>query len=358
MFKYLLIVFGICSMPLSVFSQIVTSVPFMMVTPDARSAGMGDAAVAVDADANAAGSNFSKMAFFKSKSGVSVSYIPWLNKLANDIDLAYLSAYHKLPDNYTAGVSVKYFTLGNVDLRDDYQQSLGVISPNEFAVEASLAKSFGNEFSLGSTLKYIQSNVSVIAGSSSVEINPGRTIALDVSAFYQHELNMMTPAKLSFGLNISNLGPKLRYSNSDLAYYLPANLRFGSALAWSPGAYSKLTFALDLNKLMVPYAQSGSDLSVPSSIFKSFSDAPAGANELQEVEAGMGLEYVYANCFALRSGYHYQNDAMGDNRYFTVGTGVKYSLFSLDLSYLTGTSGPNALANTLRFTLGLYFGQR
>lgn len=354
MYRYLLIFCGILNLPFNAKTQVVTSVPFMMVTPDARSAGMGDAAVAVDADANASGSNFSKMAFLKPKYGVSVSYIPWLNKVANDIDLAYLSAFHKLPNNYTAGIAIKYFKLGDVDLRDEYQQNLGVISPNEFALEASLAKSFGHEFSLGSTLKYIQSNVSTIQGASSVEVTPGRSIALDVSAFYQQELNITVPAKLSFGLNISNLGPKLRYGNSDFAYFLPANLRLGSAFTISPGAYSRLTLAVDFNKMMVPYTQAGDDLSVPASIFKSFSDAPEGFSELQEVEAGMGAEYVYADCFALRSGYHYQNAAIGDNRYFTIGTGLKYGMFNIDLSYLTGTSGPNALANTVRFTLGLY----
>ena len=94
------------------------------------------------------------------------------------------------------------------------------------------------------------------------------------------------------------------------------------------------------------------DVSPIAGIFQSFSDAPGGLREeLQEIYWGVGVEYSYNNQFFLRGGYHHENEYKGNRKYFTIGTGFKMSVFSLDAAYLISTAQSNPLDQTLRFTL-------
>jgi len=352
-------------------NNIVTSVPFLLITPDARAGAMGDAGVAVAGDVNSSSINASKLAFIDKPYGFAVSYSPWLKSLVPDINLAYLSGFYKLDERNTIGASLRYFSLGSIQLTDINQQDLGIANPNEVAFDVSYARSFGQEFSLGSSLRYIYSNLASGQLSSSGQVRGGKAVAVDVSGLYKTTTTMFgRQAILSAGANISNIGTKMSYSDGGESFFLPTNFKLGGASTLVVDDYSTFTFALDFNKLLVPtqpvYDINGQivkgkdpNRSVPAGIFGSFSDAPGGfSEELKEVGISTGLEYWYNQQFALRAGYNYQSPAKGDSRYFTLGLGLKYNVFNIDFSYLLANAQTSPLANTLRFGLLFNFGDK
>ncbi|WP_367864784.1 type IX secretion system outer membrane channel protein PorV [Pedobacter sp. WC2423] len=346
------------------FNSLKTAVPFLLITPDARAGGMGEAGVAISPDANSGSNNPSKLAFLEEKYGFSASYSPWLRSIVSDINLGYLSGFYKLDDRTTLAASMRYFSLGKIQLTDANQQELGTSNPGELAIDATFARRFGDSFSLGTSVRYIYSNLA--AGNFGVgqQSKAGKSLAVDVSAYFRKPTYMLGhDAIVSAGANISNIGTKMSYVDGGQSAFLPTNLKIGGAATLILDDYNEITLALDFNKLLVPtqpvYNQDGSiqsgrdpDRSVPSGIFGSFTDAPGGFNEeIKEINIASGLEYWYNKKFALRTGYFYESPQKGDRRYFTLGTGFKYESFNFDVSYLAASAGKSPLANTLRFTL-------
>lgn len=354
----------------SKYNNIITGVPFLLIVPDARAAGMGDAGVAVQPDGNAMGINPSKLAFLDKRYGIALSYSPWLKNLAPDISLTYLSGFYK-PDPQTAiAASLRYFNLGEIQLTDINQQELGVYSPSEFAADVTYARRFDESFGLGTSLRYIYSNVSSVPNSTGPQTHAGSAVAVDVSAYFRKPTYFLgSDAIISAGINLSNIGTKISYNDAKSQFFLPANLRLGAASTFLIDDYNQFTFALDFNKLMVPtqpqYDSSGKitagrnpDRSVPAGILGSFSDAPGGfSEELKEVSIAAGMEYWYNQQFAFRTGYFYENPMKGNRRYLTLGAGLKYNVFNIDFAYLVANTQKSALANTLRFTLLFNFGE-
>lgn len=339
-------------------------VPFLLITPDARAGAMGEAGVAVMPDGNAMSINPAKLAFLEKPYGVSLSYSPWLKNLVPDINLAYLSGYYQLDDRTVIGASLRYFSLGEITLVDEFRNNQGTFSPNEFAIDATYSRRFGDNFSLGTTARYIRSNLTTgqIGGSQQ---KAGSAVAVDVSAFFKKPTVLFgKDAILSAGLNLSNIGTKMSFAETQNKRFLPANMKLGGASTFIIDDYNQFTIALDFNKLMVPTDPirdtdgniiSGKDpyRSVPSGIIGSFGDAPGGfKEELKEVAISTGIEYTYNQQFAVRAGYFYENPQKGDRRYFTLGAGLKYNMFNLDFSYLVANAQNSPLANTLRFSLG------
>lgn len=352
-------------------NNIITAVPFMLITPDARAGAMGDAGVAVPGDVNSASMNPAKLAFLDKPYGFSISYSPWLKSLVPDINLAYLGGFYKLDDRNTIGASLRYFSLGQIQLTDINQQDLGISNPNELAFDVTFARTFGNEFSLGSSVRYIYSNLASGQFSSTGQVHSGNALAVDVAGLYKTSTTMFGKNTiLSAGANISNIGTKMSYSDGGTNFFLPTNLKIGGASTIAIDDLSTFTLALDFNKLLVPtqpiYDSNGKIISgkdpnrsVPAGIFGSFSDAPGGfSEELKEVGISTGLEYWYNQQFALRAGYNYQNPMKGDSRYFTLGAGLKYNVFNIDFAYLVANTQTSPLANTLRFSLLFNFGDK
>lgn len=350
-------------------NNIVTAVPFLLIAPDARLGSMGDAGVAVQPDANAMGINPSKLAFMDKKYGFSVSYSPWLKSLIPDVSLTYLSGFYKPDEKTTLAAALRYFNLGEIQLTDINQQDLGVYSPNEFAFDVTYARRMGDSFSLGTSLRYIYSNLTSGQFSSGQQTQAGTAVAVDVSAYFKKPtLFLGKDAILSVGLNISNIGTKVSYTNSDNGNFLPTNLKIGGASTFLIDDYNQFTFALDLNKLMVPtqpvYDATGKMIagkdpnrSVPAGMFGSFSDAPGGfSEEVKEVNIAAGMEYWYNQQFAFRAGYFYESPQKGNRRYFTLGAGLKYNVFTIDIAYLLANAQKSPLANTLRFSMLFNFG--
>ncbi|WP_235904379.1 type IX secretion system outer membrane channel protein PorV [Arcticibacter tournemirensis] len=338
-------------------------VPFLLTGPDARSGGMGDVGAATTPDINAIHWNPSKLAFLRDSAGVSISYSPWLSQLISDMYLAYVNGYYRLDDRNVLGISLRYFSAGNLEQRVGPDDSPTVFNPNEFAIDGTFSRRFGEVFSLGTSIRFIRSNLSDGQITQGQYAKPGTAIAADVSGYYNKETVFFgKDGLLAFGAVISNIGNKISYTDGGSKLFLPTNLRLGAA-ATVFESRNEFTLAFDINKLLVPSPPErdaegnilrgyNPDKSVPSAIFGSFTDAPGGfSEELKEIAFSLGGEYVYNKQIALRAGYFYENPDKGNRRYLTLGAGFRYGQFNLDFSYLPGSQQKSPLANTLRFSL-------
>ena len=357
-------------------NTITTAVPFLLISPDSRAGGMGDVGVATSPDANSMHWNPAKYSFIDQEVGFAVSYVPWLRELVPDINLSYISGYKKLNKNDVIAMELRYFTLGDITFTDVIGNNLGQYKPNEFAIGSSYSRKLSDQFSLAISGRYIYSNLTGGQSAGGIATNAGQSIAADVAGYYVRDIRIAkNDMQLAFGVNISNIGNKISYTETSTRDFIPINLRLGTALNADLDEYNKISFAFDINKLLVPtppiYNDSipdqidfGKDpnVSVVSGIFQSFGDAPGGFNEeMREINFSLGTEYWYNNQFAIRAGYFNEHNTKGGRKFFTFGSGVKYNVFALDFSYLINASrainGNNPLANTMRFTLTFDFGQ-
>jgi hypothetical protein len=358
---------------------IITAVPFLNFAPDSRHSGMGDVGVATSPDGNSAHWNAAKLAFIETDVGFSLSYSPWLGKLVPDMSLNYLTGYKRIDEVSAFGVDLRYFNMGSIHLTDIYGDDLGEFTPRDIAIGATYSRKLSDNLALGISARFIHSNLSGNMGSSNGnESRPGVSVGTDVGLYYTQEVLMGgNEADWSWGVNISNIGPKITYNSPDDQDYIPTNLRLGTALRLPLDEYNSLTFALDLNKLLVPTTpiyqtdangnlvvdgngnlviapNGGKDPNRPliSGIFGSFTDAPGGfKEEMQELMVSFGVEYSYDDKFALRTGYFYENPNKGGRKYFTLGVGFNYRRLGFDFSYLVPQQQNHPLAETLRFSL-------
>lgn len=334
---------------------IQTGVPFLLIAPDSKSAAMGEVGAATNPDANSIHWNASKLAFIENQTGISLSYAPWLRSIVSDINLSYLSAYHRLSDKNVIGGSLRYFSLGSIQLTDANGLSQGLYSPYELGVDFAFARMFSDNFSMGITARYIQSSFSNGQFINGQQLQAATGFAADLSAYYKNPITLFNKtAELAFGMSISNIGPKISYSANGTRYSLPTNLKLGGATSIDIDADSKLILALDMNKLLVPItANNNPNSSVVSSIFGSFSD---GSNQLRDISYSLGAEYLLKQQFALRLGYFYEDPTLGNRQYFTTGAGFRYQSFGLDVAYVLADPQKNPLGRTLRFTISFNFG--
>lgn len=364
-------------------NTITTSVPFLQIAPDSRAGGMGDYGVATSPDANSIHWNAAKLAFAEKTFGFSVSYTPWLRALVNDINLAYLSGYRKLKDDQAIAASLLYFSLGNIDFTNENAEKTGSFNPNEWAIDVAYSRKLGENFSGGLALRYIYSNLTggIAIQNNTIQTHAGTSVAADLSAYYRTEMDVSNKnSELAFGLNISNIGSKISYTDTKNKDFIPTNFRLGTNMKINLDDYNSIAFGADVNKLLVPtppvyyknslggdsvstdgtkVIQAGKDpsnVSVASAMFSSWSDAPAGfKEELKEFTYSIGTEYWYDNQFAIRAGFFHESATKGNRKFFTIGAGLRYNVFGLDFAYLIPTTQRNPLENTLRFTLTFDF---
>ncbi|HEV8084303.1 MAG TPA: type IX secretion system outer membrane channel protein PorV, partial [Chitinophagaceae bacterium] len=325
---------------------VTTAVPFLRISPDARSGGMGDVGVATTPDANSPFWNQAKIPFAQSKAAIGVTYTPWLKSLnLNDVYLASVAGYYQLDDLQAVSGSMRYFSLGNIQFTDALGNDLNTFRPREFAIDAGYSRKLSDKLGIGIALRYISSN---LASGQSVNGNTyktGSAVAADLSVFHDGTASSASGSGLNWGVAISNLGSKISYTNdASQKDFIPANLGLGIAYIKAFDENNKVTFGLDVHKLLVPTPPLGTDSTglanyhstgVVSSWFKSFGDAPGGfSEEIKEFQVSLGVEYWYNNQFALRTGYFYEAPTKGDRRYFTVGAGLNYNMFGLNFSYL------------------------
>ncbi|WP_143310762.1 type IX secretion system outer membrane channel protein PorV [Chitinophaga vietnamensis] len=349
-------------------NTINTAVPFLRITPDARSGAMGDVGVALSPDASSIYWNLSKLPFATTNSNLAVTYTPWLKELVNDVFLATVSGYTKLNDKEAVSGSLRYFSLGSINFRDVTNQDQGNFHPREFAVDAGYARKLSEHFSIGMAGRFIYSNLAGGQVVNDQSVRAGKAFAADLSGFYtkDYEKDDGRVNKLNLGFAITNIGTKISYTSSaQNKDFLPTNLGLGAAYTLAMDEYNQLTFALDINKLLVPTPDTSGNYknkSVLEGIFSSFGDAPGGLKEeLQELMYSAGVEYWYNQQFAVRAGYFNENKYKGNRKYFTAGVGIKYDIFGLNFSYLVPSGSGiqrNPLSNTLRFTLTFDLGAR
>ena len=344
---------------------VTTAVPFLRISPDARSGGMGDVGVATIPDANSIFWNLAKIPFAPSKSAIALTYTPWLKGLdLNDVYLVSAAGYYQLDELQAISGSVRYFSLGNIQFTDNLGNDLQTYRPREFSVDAGYSRKLSESLGLGIALRYINSNLASGQSASGSTYKTGTAVAGDISLFNDGSAGG-TSSGLNWGIAISNLGSKISYTNdASERDFIPANLGLGVAYVDVVNETSKVTFALDVNKLLVPTPPALGDSAglvayhdkgVVSSWFSSFGDAPGGfSEELKEFQISVGAEYTYNDQFSLRTGYFYENPLKGDRQYFTVGAGLNYNVFGLNFSYLIPTGNGvnrNPLSNTLRFSI-------
>ena len=343
---------------------VTTAVPFLRISPDARSGGMGDLGLATSPDASSGLWNIGKVAFNQSSAGITATYTPWLKDLVNDVYLASLSGYYKFDDNQAISASLRYFSLGNIQFTDNQGNDFGSFRPREFGIDIGYSRKLTAKNGIGIALKYINSNLAGGTTVGSTTYKTGSAVAADIA--YYHDGKNAAGNGWAFGAALTNLGSKISYTNNaDAKDFIPANLGVGTTWSKKFNGMNSITFGVDLNKLMVPTppadpatTQQLSDYrskSVISSWFSSFGDAPGGfSEELKEFQVSIGAEYWYNNQFALRTGYFYENKTKGNRRYFTAGLGLKYNIFGFNFSYLLPSGSGvnrNPLSNTLRFSV-------
>ena len=347
------------------FNPVSTAVNSLKIGPDARAGGLGDIGAATDPDVNSQAWNPAKYPFCISRAGIAVNYTPWLRKIVNDIDLAYVAGYMRLGDYTAISSSLRYFSLGEVDAGENMS-----IKPYEMAFDIGVSRMLSENFSAAIALRYIRSDLS---GNYSDDTKPGNAFAADVAMYYNKYVVMGSrECQFGLGLNISNIGSKIKFGDEN-TYFIPTNLRLGVNYLIPINEYNKIAFGLDLNKLLVPTMprqkddESGEDyqqrlqkdyfdMSPITGIFKSFGDAPGGfSEELKEIQWSFGVEYTYNDKFILRAGYHDEDKDKGNRKYFTVGAGFRMNVFSIDAGYVLSTAASNPLDQTLRVSLAFDF---
>ncbi len=358
---------------------ITTAVPFLNFAPDSRHSGMGDVGVATTPDANSAHWNAGKLAFIKEDLGFSLSYSPWLGKLVNDMSLSYLTGFKKIDENSAFAFDLRYFNMGDIQLTDGFGNPLGEFNPRDIAIGGTYSRKLSQNLGLGISARFIHSNLSGnISSAGGSEARAGISVGTDIGLYYRKPIFVgAKDGTWSWGMAITNIGPKITYNSAEDLDYIPTNFRIGTAYAINFDPLNSLTFALDFNKLMVPTPpiyktnedgslatdENGNLIIEPgngkdpnraliSGMFGSFADAPDGfSEEMSEFTISFGVEYQYAEKFALRTGYFYENPEKGGRRYFTMGLGFDIKKIGFDFSYLVPQVQNHPLAETLRFSL-------
>ncbi|MBR1665667.1 MAG: type IX secretion system outer membrane channel protein PorV [Bacteroidaceae bacterium] len=359
----------------NMFNPVQYSVPMLAIAPDARGGGMGDVGVATEADVNSQYWNPAKYPFCVARAGVGLSYTPWLRKIVSDINLANVSGFYRIGDYSAISGSLRYFSLGDVELWDNFSESLSsgatanmTIKPYELAFDAAYSRMLSEYFSMAVGLRFIFSDITF---DYTEESSPGKAFAADIAMYYNNYINIgRRECGLAVGLNISNIGSKINYGGTENPEFIPTNLRLGLNLTIPFDEYNRFSIAAEANKLLVPtYPMQGAeesgeefrtrvqkeyyDVSPIAGIFKSFHDAPNGfKEELQEIQWSLGAEYSYNDRFFIRAGYHHEHANKGNRKYITAGAGFKMSIFSIDAAYVFSTAQTNPLDQTMRFTLG------
>ena len=351
---------------------ITTAVPFLNIAPDSRAGAMGEVGAATSPDAYSSHWNPAKYAFLQKDYAVSLSYTPWLRKLVDDMNLVNLAGYVRLRKEDGVNFSLTYFNLGKITFTDQSGQTIRDFNPNELAVSAGYSRILSDYLSVGVSLKFIYSNLTggltTVSGSES---KPGMGLAGDIGAYWNRDfMTGSKNSKFAWGLVVTNFGSKISYTSNNRKDFIPTNLKLGACYTLDVDLYNKFNFAVDANKLMVPtppiyYANANNtdstaiykgkdpDRGLISGTLGSFSDAPGGFNEeLREITMSYGIEYWYAELFALRLGHFRENILKGNRKYVTVGAGFRFAegRGGLDVSYLISGKQNNPLEGTLRFS--------
>lgn len=381
-------------------NTITTALPFMAITPDSRAGGMGEAGTALSPSSTSVYWNTAGISFAEKNSELSLSYTPWLRQLTNDMHLSYLSGYFRVNKKHAIGGALRYFSLGEITFTDASGNILRNDKPSEFEITGAYAFKLSDKFSIGVNGKFAYSNLTGGLTVAGVMTKPGKVGAADLSMTYYNDRVKIgrSNATYTFATTINNIGNKVAYSVLAKRDFIPMNLKIGNALSIKYDSYNTITYAVDIQRLLVPtpafydningqvtmLSGRSSDVGVINGMLQSFYDAPGVVakdengdyiqnndgtyqivkgskfkEELSEINIAAGAEWWYNETFAIRSGVFYESKNKGNRQYLNLGASLKYNMFGIDFSYLASLNGrQNPLANTLRFTLRLYLGDK
>lgn len=377
-------------------NTITTALPFLSITPDSRAGGMGEAGTALSGNSTSIYWNTSMLSFAEKKAEIGVSYVPWLRKITNDINLSYLSGYTQLNERHTIGGGIRYFSLGQITFTDASGDILREDKPSEFELIGAYAFKLNDKLSVGLNGKFAYSNLTGGLVTGGTDTRPGIIGATDLSFTYFNPNAKLgsDEGQFIFATTLNNIGNKVAYSELARRDFIPMNLKVASSYKADLDKYNSVLLALEFQKLLVPtppvfdidgttiVSGRNNDVGVIAGLLQSFYDAPGVVEkdengdyiqnedgsyqikkgsrlkeELTEINIATGLEYWYNNVFALRTGFFYENRNKGNRRYINFGAGFNYNNLGIDMSYLVSVSGQDSpLANTLRFTLRFTFG--
>jgi hypothetical protein len=374
---------------------ITTGVPFVLIAPDARAAGMGDQGVATSVDAFSQQWNSSKYVFSEAKSGIGVSYTPYLSQLVNDIFLGNVTYFNRIDERSSFAASLKYFSLGDIEFRaDEFSEAL-IQRPNELTIDASYALRLSDQFAMSVAMRYLRSDLRLNVGNN--DASSANTFGVDISGYYQSEETAYNDfnGRWRGGFAIQNIGPKFKYDDGGVENFQPTTLRLGGGFDFIFDDYNKVAITAEVTKLLVPtppilgdefgftdnngngtyeedvddldanptrenviFQGQSQDVGFLSGIFQSFGDAPGGfSEEIREFTWSLGAEYTYQDSFAFRAGYFNESEDKGARKFLSLGAGFKYNVVNIDLSYLFSASRVQSpLENTLRFSLTFNIG--
>lgn len=353
------------------YNVVTTAVPILLVSPDSRAGAMGDVGVASTPDGNSSAWNPAKLAFLENKkASMAMSYTPWMSKLVPDIDLAYVNYTKALSDRQGISASLRYFSLGEINFTNEQGNSMGTFNPYEFYFDVAYALKLSDHWSAGTALRWIYSDIAQGQVVQGLQTKPGQSGAADLGFYYQGDYTNIKGGRRqawSAGIALTNLGAKIAYSESGNSDFLPTNLRIGGGYHLEIDEYNQMSVYLDLNRLVVPTPPelgtngeivAGMDDNVTPlmGVFQSFNPAakPGGFDELlQENIYNFGLEYKYDNFLFARAGYLHEHKLKGNRQYVTMGFGLQYNVFTIDMAYLIPASPTtrSPLENTLRFSM-------
>ncbi|MBI1806707.1 MAG: type IX secretion system outer membrane channel protein PorV [Ignavibacteria bacterium] len=358
--------------PQIMLGQGESAVPFLLIAPNARADGMGEAGGALADDASAVFWNPASLAF-QSGQEISLTHSNWLPQFQqSDLFYDFLSYRNHLDDwGGTFSASVTYLSLGEfVETGPNGPDPLSTFKAFETAVTAGYATKLFSDLGLGLNLRYIHSSLAPFDVQGQGRKGVASTVSFDVAGMWKPQA-LQVPGigeigdRLSIGLNISNLGPKLTYIDADQADPLPTNLRLGIAANVIKTEYNNVNFVVDFTRLLVrrhpaPTDSVGNTIgdppppdALPKALFTAWGDGG-----LKKVQIGTGVEYWYGSprLVALRFGYFYEHPQYGNRKFLTFGAGVRYDVYGFDFSYLSAIEENHPLAETLRFTLLIAWG--
>ena len=354
--------------------NLTTVVPFITIEPDSRASALGNTGVARADDANAGFWNPAGLGFQRGTE-VAFTHINYLPELDDDLALEYLAGRYHIEGVGTFGAQVTYFNLGESEIRIDnsFSENPDTFKSQELTVGASYGVQLGNNFSVGTGVRYIFSDLAPVTfsggGTEGTEVNPASSVGFDLAALYRTNPFALGTSSGTFsaGFNLANMGPAIQYLPDDedgVESPIPTNLRFGTAFTVDFDEYNSLTLTNDFKKVLTNVEFNEADSTYEADPFyealfsawgatQSSLDSEDEVGALQQISIGTGLEYWYNQLFALRTGYYYENPNFGNRQFLTFGAGLRYNVVAVDVSYLYGLSEENdPLSNTLRFSVG------
>lgn len=351
------------------YAQGEAAVPFLLLAPDSRAGGLGESGTGLADNSAAIFWNPAGIAFLTGTE-LSITHSNWLPQFNLDLFYDYLTYrqyFEELDGSVTA--SITYMNFGEfVRTGPDSPDPIGTFRSFDAALTLGYATKINPDWGLGFNFRLIHSRLSDAPTAEEQGSGVATSVSFDVAAMWRPERFVLPfidediGGKLSIGVNLSNLGPKIYYIDRAQADPIPTNFRLGFAYKILDDEYNSMIYTLDFSKLLVS-RDGATSKEFYQAIFTAWADDRA-SEEIRDIVTSMGLEYWYGSpgdfLFALRSGFFYEDPSYGNRKFLTFGAGIRYDIYGFDFSYITTSvfkGGENhPLSDTLRFTVLIGWG--